>query len=294
MKQATAFAPAHVSGLFAVHDDADDPLQRGSRGAGWCLDKGAHATVRTADALEITLNGHPGSASVTRAALEMLDLPQPVAVDIRLELPTGQGFGMSAAGTLAACLAACHLFDLEPERALEATHTQEVLQGTGLGDAVGSWFGCGEVRVKPGCPPHGWAMRIEAPAEKGFLFCTMGDAIETASIIGEPEWKQATRTLGDEAVDRIMDHGREGAWQKLLIESAVFSHRIGLMSKEMAKLGSRLPEGLSWGQCMLGNTLWVYGTDGDLERCEALLEGCGALVRAGVDGNGARMTRRFA
>lgn len=293
IREATAFAPSHVSGLFAIHDEAEDVLARGSRGAGWCLDQGAHATVRQADSTTIALDGTRADAPVTADALAGLT-DEPLAVDIRLDLPTGQGFGMSAAGTLAACLAATHLLEIEPEDALKAAHAAEVVHQTGLGDAVGSWFGGGELRIKPGCPPAGWAMRIEPPEGIGFVFCVLGEPIHTASIIREPQWKARTKELGDAAVDRILDHGREGAWQKLVIESAVFSHRLGLMPERMARLGSELPGGLSWGQCMLGSTMWVVGRPGDLERAAAVLEGQGAVLRAGPDRGGARLVRRLA
>ena len=67
-----AFAPAHVSGLFAVHDQDPDVLKRGSRGAGWSLDLGATATVRRDDRTVVRINGTVEEAPVTRAALQRL------------------------------------------------------------------------------------------------------------------------------------------------------------------------------------------------------------------------------
>jgi pantoate kinase len=286
-----AFAPAHVSGLFAVHDEDPDPLKKGSRGAGWSLDDGAVAQVVKADSLRIRVNGEAVEAAVTRTALGRLAPGQGVDVDLRLALPVGQGFGMSAAGTLAACLAAGDALGLEPEAALEAAHVAEVESGTGLGDAVGSWFGSGEVRMKPGCPPHGWALRIEPPPGTRFLFCVLGHGIPTPSIIRDAAWKRKTRELGDPAVDRILAAKREGAWERILLESSSFSQALGLMPEAMRRAGTLLPAGCTWGQSMLGNTMWVTGPEGDLDVAHRVLVKAGLLLDAGVDANGARLVR---
>ncbi|HUR25111.1 MAG TPA: hypothetical protein VM327_03740 [Candidatus Thermoplasmatota archaeon] len=286
-----AFAPAHVSGLFAVHDEDPDPLKKGSRGAGWSLDDGAVAQVERGDSLRIRINGETTAAPVTRAALEGLAPGVGLHVDVRLALPVGQGFGMSAAGTLAACLAACDVLGLEPERALEAAHTAEVGSGTGLGDAVGSWFGSGEVRMKPGCPPHGWALRIDPPPGTRFLFCVLGHGIPTPSIIRDAAWKRKTQELADPAVDRILAAKREAAWERILLESSSFGQALGLMPEAMRRRGATLPEGCQWGQSMLGNTMWVTASDADLEVARRLLVKGGLLLEAGVDGNGARLVR---
>ncbi len=283
-----AFAPGHVTGFFAVHDGYPDLSHRGSRGGGWSLTKGCYAQLEPAEEMQIFIDGGLSEAPVTRDALQRLGA-ETYRVDLVHELPVGQGFGMSAAGTLAACLAVTHAQGLDPEAALLATHEAEVAQSTGLGDAVGSWFGNGELRIKPGCPPHGWAMQVHSNAQ--FLFCVLGDTIETGRIIRDPDWKERTRRLGDAAVDRVLEIGREGAWQALLQESHDFSQALGLMPSQMLALGKQLPEDVRWGQCMLGGTMWVSGAAGDLDRAEALLEGHGDIIRCGVDTNGARLVR---
>ncbi len=288
---ACAFAPGHVTGLFAVHDEDPDPLKRGSRGGGWCIDKGAWASVQETDETVFLVNGEPDDAPVTLAALENMEIDTALAVDLRLDLPVGQGFGMSASGTLAACLAASNLFGLEPETALQAAHKAEVESGTGLGDVIGSWYGGGEVRLQAGCPPHGSSIRVQPPDNTEFLYCVLGDAIDTREVIRNDEWKAATKRHADEAVDRILDNGRERAWESLIEESIGFGSHLGLMPARMLALGQKFPDDVQWGQCMLGSTVWITGDRGDLERCEALLEGHGPIFRGKVDPHGARIVR---
>lgn len=288
---AHAFAPGHVSGLFAVHDEAPDLLHKGSRGAGWSVELGATASVDLAAATRVAIDGQATDAAVTKDALARLAPGKPFDVRLRLGLPVRQGFGMSAAGTLAACLAAANLLGIEPEEALAATHAAEVASGTGLGDAVGSWFGAGEVRMRPGCPPHGWALRVEPPAGARFLFCVLGAGIPTPSIIRDAAWKKRTRELADPAVDRILAVGRPMAWDAVVRESAAFSQALGLMPDVMKRLGAALPPGVKWGQSMLGNTLWATGPSAALDEARPLLAGAGQLIACGVDAAGARIVR---
>ncbi|MEK6976098.1 MAG: hypothetical protein AABY18_07130 [Candidatus Thermoplasmatota archaeon] len=288
---AHAFAPGHVSGLFAVHDEAAALLHRGSRGAGWSVDLGATASVDAADTTRIAIDGVAVDAPVTHDALRRLAPGKAFDVRLQLGLPVGQGFGMSAAGTLAACMAAASVVGLDPEDALAATHAAEVASGTGLGDAVGSWFGSGEVRMRPGCPPHGWALRIDPPAGTKFLFCVVGAALATPTIIRDAAWKARTRELADPAVDRILAVGRLMGWDAVVRESAAFSKALGLMPDAMRSLGEALPAGLHWGQSMLGNTLWATGPAATLEAARPVLERAGRVIACGVDASGARVVR---
>ncbi|HUR63983.1 MAG TPA: hypothetical protein VM241_05835 [Candidatus Thermoplasmatota archaeon] len=286
-----AFAPAHVSGLFAVHDEEGDLLAKGSRGAGWSLAKGARASATSAAATQVRVQGQAVAAPVTRDALRRMLPGRHVSVDVRLDLPVGQGFGMSAAGTLAACLAAAALADIDPEEALQATHAAEVTAGTGLGDAVGSWFGSGELRIRPGCPPHGWAMRVEPPEGTEFLLCVAGPGIPTPAIIRDAAWKNRTRELGDPAVDRILAAGRGEAWARILAESAAFTLALGLLPESLRLAGESLPEGMAWGQCMLGTSLWATGPAALLDEAARTLAKNGHVLRVPVDPNGARLVR---
>lgn len=286
-----AFAPAHVSGLFAVHDEAEDPLRKGSRGAGWSLARGARASVELAAATQVRVQGQAAPAPVTRDALRRLLPGRHLHVDLRLDLPVGQGFGMSAAGTLAACLAATAAADLDPEEALAATHAAEVAAGTGLGDAIGSWSGAGELRIRPGVPPHGWAMRVEPPEGTEFLLCVAGPGIATPTIIRDPAWKARTRELGDAAVDRILAAGRGAAWARILEESAAFTRQLGLLPDALRRAGESLPAGVAWGQCMLGTSLWATGPAAALDAAAEGLAETGTVLRVPVDPNGARLVR---
>jgi pantoate kinase len=287
--RARAFAPGHVSGLFAVHDEAADLLAKGSLGAGWSVAAGATATVEAAAATRITFDGQEAEAPVTRAALARMAPGRHLHVDLRLGLPVGQGFGMSAAGTLAACLAATAITGHDPHAALEAAHRAEVEAGTGLGDAIGSWNGSGELRTRPGIPPHGWCTRVDPPEGTQLAYCVLGQGIPTPRIIRDEAWKRRTRELGDAAVARILAAGRSGAWQAILEESGRFGRALGLMPPAMEAAGRGLPG--PWGQSMLGGTLWAAVPPGQEREMEQSLRPHGATFLLGIDPHGARLLR---
>ena len=105
--KATAFAPGHISGFFEpVY--SPDLSRTGSRGAGINVSLGAVSEVfvsaSTLQSFEVFVNNKRSDDNVTRLSLKYLfgDNPVKVVVKTKLDLPLGQGFGMSAAGALSA------------------------------------------------------------------------------------------------------------------------------------------------------------------------------------------------
>ena len=118
-------------------------LRKGSRGLGFCTDLGAISEVNFTTGsgqISITINNEKSEAPVTRTALQLMlpKLDLDLYADIELKAPTGQGFGMSAAGTFATCLAAASALQIPDPKtaALRATHLAECgrfAQGPGVG-----------------------------------------------------------------------------------------------------------------------------------------------------------------
>ena len=68
-----AYCPGHITGIFTVEDSDPDVLKKGSRGLGFCTELGAVSEIsfRTGTGiLDISINGEPSEAPVTRKALE--------------------------------------------------------------------------------------------------------------------------------------------------------------------------------------------------------------------------------
>ncbi|MHA2315103.1 MAG: GHMP family kinase ATP-binding protein, partial [Candidatus Hermodarchaeia archaeon] len=113
--KARGFSPGHITGFFQICDEPEDPLEKGSRGAGVSLDKGVTTTVEVKAAkvtqIHIEMNGSTSHAvPVSEAVIaRMLEFLPSRAFDIRVKhdvaLPVGCGFGTSGAGALSLSLA---------------------------------------------------------------------------------------------------------------------------------------------------------------------------------------------
>ncbi len=172
---AKAFAPGHISGFFEPVFHLEDLIRTGSRGAGISISLGALSEVIVEESqvssIEIFINGKKSPAQVTNLALKYIigNNPLNVVVKTSLDLPIGQGFGMSAAGALSSCFAICKCLGLSSEDALKAAHMAEVQLRTGLGDVISSFFGGLEIRKSPGLPPWGLIEHIPGNFDTCFM-----------------------------------------------------------------------------------------------------------------------------
>ena len=116
------FCPGRITGFFSIHDQGREILARGSRGAGVNLSLGAISavTMKTPDqtgsegpmVLKLAVKGVNDFETDPRiygSVVESL-LPERGAgweanVRVNLQLPVGQGFGMSGAGALSTSIA---------------------------------------------------------------------------------------------------------------------------------------------------------------------------------------------
>ena len=167
-RRARSFAPGHVTGIFTPDLASHDPRGRGSRGVGLVLTSGARADVtwRPNAPTHVRVRGPAGERlPISEEAVRHL-VPRgagSVVVEVQAELPVGQGFGMSAAGTLASSLAVAHLLSVPRTRAVEVAHLAELLGGGGLGGVPAILGGGLEVRTTAGIPPWGKVSHVPFP-----------------------------------------------------------------------------------------------------------------------------------
>ena len=116
------FCPGHITGFFSIHDDAKEMLARGSRGAGVNMALGAFSAVtlkppgkdNIKDPISFKLavkgiNEFKVDPRIYGSVVESL-LPDrgrgwEATLRVNLQLPVGQGFGMSGAGALSSAIA---------------------------------------------------------------------------------------------------------------------------------------------------------------------------------------------
>jgi pantoate kinase len=284
-----AFVPGHITGFFEIHLDDSDPLKCGSRGAGFCVAKGARTTVRIEDAKEqavsISIDGAPAPpASTSRRVVDLMldDQPYDVDIETKLELPVAQGMGISGAGALGAAIAIDSALGLSSGRdALVAiAHRAEVESRTGLGDVIAQSKGGLEMRTAPGAPPHG---QINVQTwESELLLVIFNPPLTTKQILTDPERKAAINHIGSGMLDVFGADQTPGRFLKL---SREFTMRSGLASKSLMDALRHIPLEYTAAMVMLGNTMFVFGND--LHKIATEFEDSGRCILTKIDNQGA-------
>ncbi|MEA3200741.1 MAG: pantoate kinase [Thermoplasmata archaeon] len=305
--RAAAFSPGHVTGLFEIHDEAQDLERRGSRGAGFSLSRGAVSLVEVAPAeqmeIAIRIDGAEPDAPITREAVTALlkqavrdgrlplnkDAPQGrrarirVQVDTTLQLPVSQGFGMSAAGALSASLALAKCLRLGRSEALRAAHGADVLLRGGLGDVIGASVGGFEIRTAPGLPPYGATTRFVGHGD--CVLCVVGGALETRSVLSDPAKRAAVNAAGREALAALL---KAPTMDAFLEQSRAFARASGLLTPALQRaIDAASPHGRA-SMSMLGNSVFAFGNVRALEKA---LAPHGETLVVPIDEAGARIVQ---
>ena len=155
-------------------------------------------------------------------------------VDVQLECPTSQGFGMSAAGLIAlgktihALTGRGRLLQY-----LKIAHRIERNHGAGLGDVLGASVGGVELRLAPGAP--GWpgkavSFGADAPV---LLIWNPHEERHTSTYIDDPHWQASITAAGDECVDVLASKPWERErWPEVLTQSRMFASASGMLEEE--------------------------------------------------------------
>ncbi|MFW9806931.1 MAG: Holliday junction resolvase RuvX, partial [Candidatus Thorarchaeota archaeon] len=137
VRTAKAFVPGHVTGIFRIFDEYEDPLRCGSTGAGFSVTIGTVTSVSVMErpSLEIITeyNNERIDAKVTKTVIQRLTEKYEKTLKVHVQhessLLSGAGFGASGAGALGTALALSHLLDqdIEYTRAAEFAHIAEIV-----------------------------------------------------------------------------------------------------------------------------------------------------------------------
>lgn len=249
-----AFAPAHISGIFAVFLEEDSGLS-GSTGCGLCLEKGAITEVRRAKETTIRLNGVGSEAPTTQAVIELLT-QEPVLVETGFNIPVGCGFGASGAGALSTALALNDEFsmDLTMNELAGAAHIAEVRNMTGLGDVPGQASGGIVIRKEPGI--SGSIDRI--PCRNECISWVSFGGIETREVLSDEMKKKSVNKAGRYRLKELL---KRPCLENFFTQSNAFAKEIELMSPEvMDAIEAVEAAGGHASQAMLGDT--VFALDG--------------------------------
>jgi pantoate kinase len=286
--KATAFAPGHISGFFEPVYHPEDINRTGSRGAGINIILGATSEVKIGNsskqAFDIYINGKKTNAPVTNLALKLLlgRNPLHVVVKTKLDLPMGQGFGMSAAGVLSATYALSKIIGFSNfYEAIKASHYAEVQMKAGLGDVIASSFGGIEIRKSPGLPP--WGIIEHIPGKLEIVLCIIGKKVDTKKVLSDPRLNTKIVDYGSYCTKKILENP---SLENLLYLSQIFTSKTGLASERVKEAIFAANKFGTASMCMLGNSLFSIGRTNDL--CK-ILSPYGKVFVCEVDEYGARV-----
>ena len=241
---------AHLSLFFTIYDDESNWEMQGSTGAGLCLEEGVEAIAKGTEggqSLEVIFSDGERSDEIYKLVQEELSrfIPEIMTYDwtltIRMELPTSQGFGMSASGAIAAANALQRAMGFPHEeclrRSLLVAHIVERKLSNGLGDTTALASGGVERRTVAGSPysgellangpgkSEGWSLRTP------LLLCWKDSTgTQTSNYIDDPDWRVKINDSGIEAMAEVgTGDWDESRWLELFEKSNEFAEKSELL-----------------------------------------------------------------
>ena len=284
--RANAFAPGHISGFFEpVYNE--DLAKTGSRGAGININLGALSDVRINDSknqvFEIYINNKKSVFPVVNLAIKNMLGKQPlhVLVKTHLDLPLGQGFGMSAASAVSATYAIAKIINVSYSDAMKASHFAEIKLKTGLGDVVACCFGGIEIRRQPGIPP--WGVIEHIPGIYDLVLCVIDRKMNTKKILSDSERMKNVVSYGRACTKRLLE---SPTVENLFTISQLFTKNTNLATEQVINAIDAASEFGMASMCMLGNSIFAMGQTDKL--CEKL-KSYGKVFVCTIDKHGARI-----
>jgi pantoate kinase len=257
-QRASAFAPGHVTGLFAPASSGPDPRSRGSVGAGIVLERGveARAVWWPDGARRLTLRSDiPGPLPISLEAARRLWSPVGGTLQVELThgLPVGQGFGMSAAGALATALCVGRLTGAPRPRAVDVAHLADLFGGGGLGGVSATLGGGLEIRTVPGVPPHGQV--LHEPFPPSVFLAVTGAPMPSPPLLGDPRFLLRVADAASEGLEFL---GRGPSVERFLVASERFTDRLRLGRPQLLRrIRSLRGREVAAAQAMFGSSLFA-------------------------------------
>jgi pantoate kinase len=264
MGESAAFSPGHITGIFRIHDKPEEPLKKGSWGAGVSLARGVTTRVNirnsSRNSFTIRMNGETTKSAkvsehVINAFLSHAKKKSNIIVDHDVEIPIGSGFGSSGAGALGLALAlnealSCDLSHIE---AVQIAHIAEVDCKTGLGTVIAEASGGLEIRTKPGGPGVGEVRNI--PVDDDYVVaCLSFGPISTGEVLTSEKFRQRINKFGGELLDRLIVEPKPHLFMEL---SREFAEHVGLISSRIRRILTETDSsGLTCSMAMLGESVF--------------------------------------
>lgn len=278
IKRLKVFVPAHITGFFEIFPN-DNPVLKGSRGAGIALDEGVvtETILEEGDGnISISLNGTVDTLNtISSRAIHIicerfnLDLSKyDITINHVTNLPISAGFGTSAGFALGVSFSLPHLLgvNISFDEAGEIAHLTEIAESSGLGDVISEMNGGCVMRLKEGSPTIARTDKIIINKPIYVISKTLS-SINTGDIIENPVHIKRINESGHKLLNDLSSNPRIENFIKL---SRTFSEETGLINQELREILEVMDEEtIGSSMAMLGNTAFAlsYTPDISVEKC---------------------------
>jgi pantoate kinase len=207
-----------------------------------------------------------------------------VVVKTNLELPPGQGFGMSAAQALSATYALARILKISTSEAIKSSHYAEVQLHCGLGDVMASAFGGIEIRREAGLSP--WGMIEHIPGKYNLVLCTIGKKVDTKKILTDKVKTKTIEVIGNYCTKKLLE---KPTIENLFSLSQLFTKKTQLADKYVLNAITAANQFGMASMCMLGNSIFALGETNNLYQT---LSKFGRVYVCAIDEYGARIIEK--
>lgn len=243
MKEAKAFAPGHLTGLFQICTPGNDLLKWGARGSGVSITNGVHTHVIIEDSKhtsqEIYINNELVidayvSENVLSKYQHYIVSPKKITVYHTINTPLAAGFGSSGGGALTLSLALNEALDLNLTEisAAQIAHIAEIECKTGLGSVFAAVKGGFGVLYEPGAPGIGKAKLLTDTGDLAVVYVYYGP-IYTKKALSNPLVVKKINELGGDYVDELY---KELSAARFMYYSRKFTEYVGMATERIHSL----------------------------------------------------------
>jgi pantoate kinase len=292
---AKAFSPGHITGFFEIpHSAYSHFLHRGSKGAGFSIDRGIATTAYVYESAkagyQISINGEAREAEVSKWVVEeylkLADKPYFVNIEHNVGIPVGFGLGSSGAAALSLSYALNKALDtgLSRTQAAQIAHRAEIACRTGLGTVIAEFAGGFEMRTSAGAPGMGSVSKIDLEGYKAVVLCLA--PISTKSFLTNR--MDEINGLGGMMLSEL---SQSRSVDDFLRMSRQFAETLDLTEGRCkAPIAALKARGIESSVALFGQTVFTLVPQARAKEARDALRGFGGtLLVCNIDNNGARV-----
>lgn len=297
---AKAFSPGHITGFFEIpkrQSLSSSSQSRGSKGAGFCINKGIFTTVyvfETRSGSAILINGKfakPAEAEVSQWVVDWylnhVKKPLFVRVEHEIDIPVGFGLGSSGAAALSLSYALNTALGSRYgiEKAAQIAHDAEIACGTGLGTVIAEYAGGFEIRTEPGAPGIGKVENIPIPDRYKVVILPLSP-ISTKEFLANR--MEMINGLGGEMLNKLTETKSVYDFMKM---SHQFARVLGLTEGKCKGVVSALKgAGIECSVALFGETVFTIVPETSVTKAVEIMQKFeGRPLICDIDGRGARV-----